>query len=158
MSNMPPVPPPLPTAARPRGRNVLATLAYVCVILATAGYGCRSIREEVAAAAAKATLDPAAFESSSYTNANAAHITLTNLKAYPLQTCIRGVIRTKGMKAERIETVAVCSGEVKPRSTVVLEAPWHVGAVEKLCSGEPDRFGNTHLEWDRCSYDLEPVN
>jgi hypothetical protein len=32
-----------------------------------------------------------------------------------------------------------------------------VGAVEDMCSGETNSLGMKHLDWSRCSFDVEPV-
>lgn len=141
-------------------RDHLATFAYVCVILATFGYAYETVRQQVAAAAAAAAAKPTGpqpgqLEQSAYTNAQAAHVTLTNLNAFTVEACVRGVVTSRA--GERAQSVAVCTGEMKPRTTVAIEAPYRVGAVEKICSGPADRFGMTHIEWDRCSFELESV-
>lgn len=141
-------------------RDALATVAYVCVILATIGYAFETIRQQVAATKAVVAQGPQAgrIEQSAYTNANAAHLTLTNLNPYSVEACVRGFVKSKRAGvAGRVQSAPVCTGEMKPRTTVVLEAPYPVGAIEALCSGEPDRFGIAHIDWGRCDFDLEPV-
>lgn len=140
-------------------RDPLATIAYVSVILATLGYGLETAWQHLAAAAASATKGARAgeVEMSSYTNAHSAHFTFTNLNGFPAEACVRGVVRPKGKAGPTAESAPVCTGELKPRTTVVLEAPYRVGAVESLCSGEPDRFGNTRLDWSRCEFTTDSV-
>lgn len=139
-------------------RDPLAVVAYVCVILATCGYGCQSVAHQISTAAerAAATPRPGKIDNSAYTNASAAHVTLTNLNLYPVKMCVKGVITPRG--GGPIESVPVCTGEMRPHTTIVLEAPYHVGAVEKACSSEPDRLGLTHLDWSRCDFEMETVH
>lgn len=66
-------------------------------------------------------------------------------------------LQVKGQLNAHTESAPVSTGEVKPRTTIVLEAPYQVGAAEELCSGSPDRFGNTHLDWSKCSFTTEKL-
>jgi hypothetical protein len=141
-------------------RDVLAVIAHVCIILFSVGYLVGQIRESLARAATTVVRPPeiGEIEEQAYTNALAAHFTFTNLNSFPAETCIRGVIREKnGTSKLAAFSAPVCTGEMKARSTVVLEAPYRVGEVEELCSGSPDRWGNTHLDWSKCSFTTEKV-
>ena len=52
----------------------------------------------------------------------------------------------------RDDTVSGSAGLFEPKTTTVLVAPYRVGAVEQLCEGDPDRFGNRHLDWSGCTF------
>jgi hypothetical protein len=127
-------------------------------VIATIGYFGNTAREILAAGADAATKGAQAGEikQSAYTNGDAAHLVFTNLNPFTVETCVLGVVAKKGGGAQ-VKSVPVCTGEMKPRTTVVLEAPYPVGAVKDLCSGEPDRFGLRSLDWDRCTFDLAPA-
>lgn len=140
---------------RPRQRrDPLITATCIIVILAVVGWAFETVREKLAAAAAAARATAAGpqagkLEELAYTSGEAAHVTVTNLNPYPVQSCFKAIV--EGAEGS-VESVPVCTGELKPKSTTVLVAPYHVGAVEKLCEGEPDRFGNRHLDWSRCTF------
>jgi hypothetical protein len=138
-------------------RDPLLILTCVSVMLAVAGYAFQTIRQTLAAATAPIVEGPRAgkLEQSAYTNTEAAHITLTNLNSFPVETCLRAIVEANS--GGRTVSVPVCTGEMKPRTTTVLVAPYHVGEVSKLCSGEPDRFGFTHVDWNRCTFTTETV-
>jgi hypothetical protein len=145
-------------------RDPLVAVTCAFVILAVFGYAYETVRQNVAVAAAAAasvgTKGPVAgkLDESSYTNAEAAHVTVTNLNAFPVESCFRAVVTGKGTGPVRAESVTVCTGEMKPRTTTVLVAPYRIGAVERLCSGPFDRFGNAHLDWSLCTFTTETVN
>lgn len=90
-------------------------------------------------------------------SAQAANITLTNKEQFARYMCVKGVIASKktGVKTESVE---VCSGDLKPFTTVTLQAPYNPGAVHDLCSktvfkpyiGETEEF-----DWDLCTFDIE---
>jgi hypothetical protein len=93
------------------------------------------------------------------TSAVAAQITLTNLLDNVTRyACVRGVVERKG-SSKTTETVEVCSGDLKPHSTVTLIAPYTVGAVEEMCSTTKQTyFGDRkELDWDLCNFDISKV-
>jgi hypothetical protein len=167
MSLLPQTPPPLPARAtvatsRRERRDPFLSFTCVCVVLAVVGNAYETVSQHLAAAAAAAAAaakpsgpQPGRLDESAYTNVDAAQITLTNLNAFPVETCVRAVIT--GKRAGTVMSVPVCTGEMKPRTTVVLSAPYPVGAVMKLCEGEPGQFGITRVDWSRCSFTIEPV-
>jgi hypothetical protein len=136
-------------------RDPLAVIAYLVVICAGAGAALAALRESVAAARSIAV--PFYMEHSAYTNVQAAHITFTNRTERAAYACVRAHVMHLASK-KQVEAVVVCTGEMKPHTTVALEAPYPVGAVEKLCAGEPDRFGFARVDWDRCGFDLEDLS
>lgn len=139
--------------AKPQIHWLLAT-ACIVVILAALGAAFSTVREIAAEMAAIAK--PGSMENSAYTNADAAHVTFTNMSSGTLYQCVRGVVTNKAGKSTK--TVAVCTGDVKPHSTVELVAPYHVGEVRDLCSGRADQFGIKQLDWDLCTFDVEPAS
>ena len=96
------------------------------------------------------------MEDLSFANADGAHVTMTNMGDDVLYNCMRGVVTSKATR-NTTRSVAVCTGAVQPHSTVTLDAPFRVGAVRELCSGKPDAFGNRHVDWDLCGFELEPA-
>ena len=105
---------------------------------------------------AKATAHPGPLEYSAYTNGEAAHLTFTNLGPLPVYQCVRGVVESKAT-GNTTKSIEVCTGAVKSHSTVVLEAPYRIGAVQELCQGKPDPFGNRRIDWTLCGFEMEPV-
>jgi hypothetical protein len=158
-----PIAPAVPAPPRPRkARDALITVTCVVVILAVIGNAFETVSQHLAAAAAAAAAaakpsgpQPGHLEESAYTNAEAAHLTLTNLNAFPVEGCLRAIVT--GKAGRTVVSVPVCTGEMKPRTTVVLVAPYRIGEVMKVCAGEPDRWGNPHLDWSTCSFTTEPV-
>jgi hypothetical protein len=84
----------------------------------------------------------------------AAHVTLTNTTIATRYACFRGVVKRVSGTAAPIYSATVCSGDLKPHTTISLEAPYDPGAVEKTCSAE----GTHSIDWDLCTFDLEPVS
>jgi hypothetical protein len=121
-----PFPPPAPQTVR-LVRDPLVTITCVLVILAVAGYAFETVRQHVATAAAVATRGSQAgkIEQDAHTNAQAAHVTFTNLNGFDVETCVRGVVTPK-RGAGRVVSGPVCTGVMKPRTTVVLEASYPV--------------------------------
>lgn len=141
------------TRAVRTNRDSIAIIAHVCIILASIGLATETIRQALAKAAAPAPApEVGEVEEHAYTNAVSAHLTFTNLNAFPAETCVRGIVKPKGKLAPIVQSAPVCTGEMKPRTTVVLEAPYPVGEVEELCASEADRFGNTHVDWSKCTF------
>jgi hypothetical protein len=138
--------------ARPQIHWLLA-LACVVVILAAVGAVLSAAREFALEMAANGK--PGSMENHAYTNGDAAHITFTNMSAATLYQCVRGVVTNKA--GQSTKSAVVCTGDVKPHSTVVLEAPYTVGEVRDLCSGQAGQFGIKQIDWDRCTFELEPA-
>lgn len=134
-------------------RDGLVAVTCVCILLAISGYAFDTIRQNLALAAT--AVRDGKTEELAYTNAEAAHVTVTNLNRFPVEACVRAIV--EGPAHGRVESVAVCTGEMKPRTTQVLVAPYQIGAVEKLCAGEPDRLGYTTVDWKKCSFTIEPI-
>ena len=67
---------------------------------------------------------------------------------------VQGVVgSTTGTK---VESHLVCTGEVKPHSTVSLDSPYRVGAVLEICN--KTSFGDTKVvDWSKCSFDVVDV-
>jgi hypothetical protein len=105
---------------------------------------------------ARATARPGSMERSTFTNGEAAHFTLTNTSDAPLFQWLRGVVEGKS-DGHKAKSVVVCSGDVRPHSTVTLEAPYRVGAVQELCQGKPDPYGHRYIDWTLCTFDVEAV-
>lgn len=149
----------------PRKRDLLITTTCVFVIIAVLGYAFETVRQYVAAAAAAARAAaagsqgprPGKLETSSYTNAEAAHVTITNLNAFDVESCFRAVVTREDVAGGRVESVPVCTGLMKPRTTIVLQAPYRIGAVEALCPADNDRFNLRRIDWSKCSFTTEEV-
>lgn len=141
-----------PMHTRPVRLHWLGAIACLVVVLAGAGYAIQSVNDGIALAHALG--HPGEMESLAYTSAEAAHITFTNLSEATLYQCVRAVVRTKD-RASNANSVAVCTGDVKPHTSAVIEAPYKVGAVKAICSGEPDRFGTRQVDWDLCEFYIE---
>lgn len=144
-----------PVPAPPK-RDPLLTITCVFVILAVLGSAFETVRQYVALSAAELKGPrPGKLEQSSYTNGEAAHVTLTNLNAFDVESCFRAVVTAKA--GGRVTSVPVCTGAMKPRTTIVLEAPYEIGAVEALCPAESDRFNIRRIDWSKCSFTTEEV-
>lgn len=130
-------------------RDPLVVVTCIVVMLALMGQALDRLRIE-ANVARTGNIDQSA-----HSTAEAAHITLTNMNNFTVEACFRGVVENK--IRGRTESVAVCSGEMKPRTTVVLTAPYPVGDVEKTCPGEPNSFGIKHVNWEQCTFNMVPA-
>lgn len=140
----------------PRKRDPLITTTCVVVILAALGYAFETVRQYIAVTAAGLKGPrPGKLETSSYTNGEAAHVTITNLNAFDVEACFRAVVT--GKAGGRVVSVPVCTGTMKPRTTTVLQAPYEIGAVEALCAAEGERFGLRRIDWSKCSFTTEEV-
>lgn len=62
----------------------------------------------------------------SFANNNAAHFGFTNLTTETRVACTKGVV-TATQSRVSIESAVVCTGEVKPNTTVNLDATWPKG-------------------------------
>jgi hypothetical protein len=140
-------------------RDPLITATCVLLIVAVFGFATETVWQHVASAAAHATQGARAgeLEIRAYSTGNAAHVTLTNLNAFDSDLCFRGVVATKkGLGKAR--SAIVCTGIMKPRTSVFLEAPYDPGAVESVCAGETNGLGMRQIDWDRCTFTTEPVS
>jgi hypothetical protein len=133
----------------------LVTLANVFVILIGVGLAYDAVRQAVVSTAnAAVTRTDGEFKQSASTSADAAHVTLTNLNSWTMSTCVTAVV-TSIKTRTTVRSVPVCTGEVKPRTTVTLEAPYSVGAIKELCPDTTNTF--RAVDWDKCTFDLEPM-
>jgi hypothetical protein len=133
--------------------QILIQLTCFVIILAAGGAAYETIRQNIAAA----TVPFGSLGQTAYTNASAAHVVLTNTTATTRYSCFRGVVKAASGKFAPIYTGTVCSGDLKPHSTVALEAPYDPGAVEGICSGPPNSLGMRNVDWDLCTFELEQV-
>ena len=81
-----------------------------------------------------------------------ASITLTNITSSRVYACMRGVV-TNTVSRATLASHTVCTGEMAPRSTVHLVAPFRVGAVQDLCF---KTIGETKiLDWSKCTFEID---
>jgi hypothetical protein len=135
-----------------RGRHKLprlAAVACVFVIVASIGEVTRLVRETMGAVATPY----GKLDTSASTNAMGAHVTLTNTTTTTRFACFRGVVKRANGASAPVYSATVCSGDLKPHTTIALEAPYDPGAVERICSAE----GTHSIDWDLCTFDLEPA-
>lgn len=90
----------------------------------------------------------------SYANNNAAHFGFTNLTTDTRVACTKGVV-TATQSRISIESVVVCTGEVKPNTTVNLDATWPKGSPDDICNKEGS-FGKV-LDWSKCEFTHQEV-
>jgi hypothetical protein len=144
----------LPVAAVRPAIQWLVAATCVAVVVALVG----AVLRETASLS-----KPGAMETLAYANGDSAHITFTNPGSDTLFQCVRGVVKNKqGSTAGPggttwTKTVTVCTGDVKPHSTVALEAPFPVGTVRDLCSAPAENAAARQLDWGLCTFDIEPV-
>jgi hypothetical protein len=100
-------------------------------------------------------VESGSLESSAYTNASAAHVTLTNTGRATQFECFQAVVTAVSGKSKPVRSVTVCSGDLKPHTTIALEAPYSAGAVNKICDGPPGAYGIRSIDWDLCTFELE---
>lgn len=86
---------------------------------------------------------------SSFANNNGAHFAFTNLTPDVRVACVKGIVTAMQSKIS-IESLVVCSGEVKPNTTVTVDATWPKGSPEDICNKETS-FGKT-LDWSKCEF------
>jgi hypothetical protein len=147
---------PARAAGRPRP-HWIAIVACVAVTVAATAYLVRYVIDLVPAQKASETYGPSGqLERSSYANISGAHFTFTNLTRSTMQACTRGVLAAKD-GTRTVRTVAVCTGDIKPRSTVTLDAPYARGRAEDACGGGSTLRGGRGLDWDDCTFDAEDV-
>ena len=93
----------------------------------------------------------------SHANNNLAHFAFTNLTPDVRIACTKGVV-TAIQSRVSIESSVVCTGDVKPSTTVNLDASWPKGSPEDICYKE-GTFGKL-LDWSKCELthvDVAPV-
>lgn len=73
-------------------------------------------------------------------------LTNTNAERATANACIRGVVLRADSSAT-VESIMVCTGDVKFAETRVLQAPYTIDAVSKLCPGD---YGG--VSWKSCSF------
>jgi hypothetical protein len=145
------VPPPQPQPS-PHKRGALETAAYIAVIVGVIAFlGNRALEyvRETGATAAAAGGDSSADKmlTHSETSATAASTTFTNMRGFTMHSCFKGRVTNKTTH-EKVESMVACSGDVKPYSTVTVEAPYDPGEVIKLCQ----RNSEAGLDWDLCEF------
>jgi hypothetical protein len=93
-----------------------------------------------------------AFTYDAATNAEASHLTFTNLGDSPAYACVQGVVESSAKT--HVFSVKVCTGHVPPHQTVHVEAPYKVGAVIEICN-KPSPFGEGKvIDWSKCNFDV----
>jgi hypothetical protein len=85
----------------------------------------------------------------SHANNNVAHFGFTNLTSEVRVACMKGVVTAIQSKVS-IESSVVCTGDVKPNTTMNLEASWPKGSPEDICYKE-GTFGKL-LDWSKCEF------
>lgn len=137
-----------------RDRSTLTVMAEVAIlVLAVASVGSSAlelVRSWTAAATKPRALHMA---STAYANAGGAHFIFTNEDGFSKYACVRATLANK--EGKTLTSLPVCTGEVKPFSTVVLESEFMGGNVDDVCFKETD-FGK-QLDWSRCTFDTEDV-
>ena len=131
--------------------QVLVAVTCLVILVAVAD---RVRREVVAAANSVAPPKQGDVQDSAYSDAQAAHITITNLTSGVRYWCVKAVV-SPVQGTGRVESVPVCSGDVAPHTTVTLTAPYPPGKVFDMCSSA-GRYGR-EMDWSNCSFDLEPI-
>lgn len=82
-------------------------------------------------------------------NAFRAEITVTNPSANEvLYVCGEAIVTHKKTNLQA-RSVEVCTGPLRPHSTITLEAPYPTGAVEHLCTD-----GSGSFTWDACNFEV----
>ncbi len=131
----------------------LASAAYVMVILASAVYMGDTAREFLAAMKAGATAQSLDLDSMASTNVDHASVTLTNKHGVTAESrCFAPVVQNTSTK-KKAEGAVICSGELKPKTTINLVAPYNPGAVLEIC-GRDQQFGRVP-DWSQCDFTLE---
>ena len=86
------------------------------------------------------------------TSTEHATVTLTNTQGFTAESkCFAPVVMNTD-NGKKVTGAIVCSGELKPKSTVTLLAPYDPGSVLEIC-GRDERFGRVP-DWSRCSFTL----
>lgn len=97
-----------------------------------------------------------AFSYASHTNVDAAHLTLTNRGETTSWACVKGIVSSSST-GTKVESHVVCTGDVKPHSTTVLEAPYRVGSVLEICN--KTGYADTKVvDWSKCTFEIVEVS
>ena len=127
----------------------LATVTCVVVILVSIGAAANTCREIDGF-----SLTPyGPIQNAAYTDTHSAHVTLTNTTFATRFECFQGIVKRVDGKGDKVKSATVCSGDLNPHTTIVLEAPYDPGEVEKIC----DSSTTGNLDWDLCTFELRPV-
>ncbi len=135
------------------GQTKLAGAAYVMVILASAVYMGDTACEFLAGLKAGVTVQSLDLNVMSSTNVDHASVTLTNPHGVTAESrCFVPVVIAK-TGSKKVTGAVVCTGELKPKTTVNLSAPYEPGAVLEIC-GRDQQFGRVP-DWSLCDFTLE---
>jgi translation elongation factor EF-1alpha len=132
--------------------NALEGTAYVAGTLAALAY----VGHFVSAMVPVPIVPHEQLTNTANSSAEQANLVVTNTRSSPVIVCVKGIVSQKknGLKAE---TIPVCSGEIKPHSTMTISAPYKVGQVKDICSDDSNRFGKI-LDWDLCNFNMADVS
>jgi hypothetical protein len=125
-------------------------LAYAAVIFGVLVYTGETVRAHVGGQVVTGGL-----EISSFSSTDAALLTLTNRTKKNQFACLKGVI-THNTSKNQVESLPVCTGEVKPMTSVSLQAPYPVGKVNQMCSSK-NQFGVAAFDWSQCTFSIADV-
>jgi hypothetical protein len=131
-------------------RIALDKLAYGAVIFGVLVYTGEIVWAHVGGMASTGGL-----EISSFSSTDAALLTLTNRTKKNQFACLKGVI-THNTSKNQVESLPVCTGEVKPMTSVSLQAPYPVGKVNQMCATK-NQFGVTAFDWSQCTFSIADV-
>lgn len=133
----------------PPRHSRLQRMAYLAIIFGVLMYAGGAVWERVRLMLGAST----GLEMSAYSTSEAAMVTMTNRKRLTQWACYRGQVTRKADR-DKVFSAAVCTGEMKPMTTVTLSAPYPVGRVHKLCSREDNRLGIERFDWDLCEFEV----
>ncbi len=85
---------------------------------------------------------------------NAASFAFTNITSDIRVACVKGVVKSIATGI-RLESLPVCSGEMKPNTSVRFDASWPKGNPEDICYKDT-QYGK-HLDWSKCTFDAEEL-
>lgn len=145
----------------PQRRRTLETVSQFAIILGVVAFLGEAVVEKLSAASAAAATVAGDGEADkmlrqAYTSAQTAHITFTNLHSFTGSACVKAVV-TSIATGRTIASMPVCTGEVKPRSTVSLEAQYsEIDGVKTLCPDNDSRIGG--VDWNKCDFALEEID
>lgn len=90
-----------------------------------------------------------ALLSDANSNAYRAEITATNTSAHEVRYGCAVATVTHKKTGLQAKSLVVCTGPVRPHSSVTLDAPYAAGAVEHLCKDDGGSF-----TWDVCTFEI----
>jgi hypothetical protein len=134
-------------AASPSRHSGLQRAAYIAIIIGVVMYAGDAVSERIRLALGAST----GLDMSAYSSTEAAIATLTNRKPFIQWACYRGQVTRKADR-EKVFSAVVCTGEMKPMTTVSLHAPYPPGQLHKLCSKEDRVLGIDRFDWDLCEF------